>query len=100
MPTKKSTLTGEAVAKKPVTKPKAKPAPVEKAKPERVSPEKVLEVLAELGMTRSTFAKAAGVSPALLSEWSGHGRRMAPTVERFALAEKAARAFAAKVVAK
>jgi DNA-binding transcriptional regulator YiaG len=76
--------------------PKAKPAPKPKAQVQRVPAPEVLKALKRLGMSQSSFARAAGVSPSLVCEWVGKGRGMLAVRERWtaalAAAEKAPKA--------
>lgn len=78
--------------------PKAKAAPKATAKTKalvvRVPAAEMEALLADTGLSKSQLAKAAAVSPSLVSEWVGMGRGQLMNRDRFAAVAKAAKGYA------
>jgi hypothetical protein len=80
---------------KPTTKAKAEPKPkAAKTAIERVPAQKVIALIEELGLTRTQYGQALGISPSMAVEHCGKGRGNLLRADRWAEVQKTVRAFA------
>lgn len=92
----KPAATKKPAAKKPAAAKVAKPVKEPKPAREVVAFDEINAFLAGLRMGKSDLARAVGVGPSLISDWTGSGRKSGLNAARWPEVQEKARDYAAK----